>query len=66
MGYPDVLAVNSIADIVADTEMIQQGVRTPCQERVDEILSSRQSTGGNWHDAGHQAHLDLYRSADYP
>jgi len=39
-GAPDVLAVNSIADIVADTEMIQQGVRTiPSQERVDEILS---------------------------
>ena len=37
---PDVLTVTSIADIVADTEENQRGVRTiPTQERVDEIIS---------------------------
>ncbi len=37
---PDVLAVTSIADIVANTEMSECGVRTiPTQERVDEILA---------------------------
>lgn len=37
---PDVLTVTSIADIVADTEESQRGVRTiPTQERVDEIIS---------------------------
>ena len=36
----DVLAVTSIADIVADTEKLDSGIRTiPTQERVDEILS---------------------------
>lgn len=37
---PDVLAVTSIADIVADTEKLESGIRTiPTQERIDEILS---------------------------
>ena len=37
---PDVLTVTSIADIVADTEKNQRGVRTiPTRERVDEIIS---------------------------
>ncbi|OPY54453.1 MAG: bifunctional preprotein translocase subunit SecD/SecF [Methanosaeta sp. PtaU1.Bin112] len=37
---PDVLAVTSIADIVADTEMSESGIRKiPTQERVDEILA---------------------------
>ena len=37
---PDVLAVKSIADIVADTEKLDSGIRTiPVQERIDEILS---------------------------
>src|SRR5512136_304336 len=37
---PDVLAVTSIADIVADTEMSESGIRIiPTQERIDEILS---------------------------
>ena len=37
---PDVLAVTSIADIVADTEKLDSGIRTiPTQERIDEILS---------------------------
>ncbi|TFH47683.1 MAG: RND family transporter, partial [Methanothrix sp.] len=36
----DVLAVTSIADIVADTEKLDSGIRTiPTQERIDEILS---------------------------
>ncbi|HNX09634.1 MAG TPA: RND family transporter, partial [Methanothrix sp.] len=36
----DVLSVSSIADIVANTEEAERGVRTiPTQERVDEILS---------------------------
>jgi len=38
----DVLSVSSIADIVANTEEAERGVRTiPTQERVDEILSSQ-------------------------
>jgi hydrophobe/amphiphile efflux-3 (HAE3) family protein len=37
---PDVLAVTSIADIVADTEKNESGIRAiPTQERVDEILA---------------------------
>ena len=37
---PDVLAVTSIADIVADTEKSESGIRIiPAQERIDEILS---------------------------
>jgi hydrophobe/amphiphile efflux-3 (HAE3) family protein len=37
---PDVLAVTSIADIVADTEKSESGIRSiPTQERVDEILA---------------------------
>ncbi|MHB8117719.1 MAG: hydrophobe/amphiphile efflux-3 (HAE3) family transporter [Methanothrix sp.] len=37
---PDVLAVTSIADIVADTEKNESGIRAiPTQERIDEILS---------------------------
>jgi hydrophobe/amphiphile efflux-3 (HAE3) family protein len=37
---PNVLTVTSIADVVADTEKMQGGVRTiPTQERVDEILA---------------------------
>jgi len=37
---PDVLAVTSIAEIVADTEKLDSGIRTiPTQERIDEILS---------------------------
>jgi hypothetical protein len=37
---PDVLAVTSIADIVADTEKLDRGIRTiPTQERIDEIIS---------------------------
>ena len=37
---PDVLAVTSIADIVADTEKTENGIRIiPTQERIDEILS---------------------------
>ena len=37
---PDVLAVTSIADIVADTEKSKSGIRIiPAQERIDEILS---------------------------
>jgi len=37
---PDVLAVTSIADIVANTEKLDSGIRTiPVQERIDEILS---------------------------
>jgi predicted RND superfamily exporter protein len=37
---PDVLAVTSIADIVADTEKSESGIRIiPTQERIDEILS---------------------------
>ncbi|MDD2755235.1 MAG: RND family transporter [Methanothrix sp.] len=37
---PDVLAVTSIADIVADTEKSESGIRAiPTQERVDEILA---------------------------
>ena len=37
---PNVLAVTSIADIVADTEKSESGVRTiPTQERINEILS---------------------------
>ncbi|MDD1754933.1 MAG: RND family transporter [Methanothrix sp.] len=41
---PDVISVNSIADIVADGQASQTGVREiPTQERVDEILSSPDS-----------------------
>ncbi|MBN1235306.1 MAG: RND family transporter [Methanotrichaceae archaeon] len=37
---PDVLAVTSIAGIVADTEKLDSGIRTiPSQERIDEILA---------------------------
>jgi len=37
---PDVLAVTSIADIVANTEKSESGIRAiPTQERVDEILA---------------------------
>ena len=37
---PDVLAVTSIADIVADTEKSENGVRKiPSQERIDQILA---------------------------
>ena len=37
---PDVLAVTSISDIVADTEKLDSGIRTiPTQERIDEIFS---------------------------
>lgn len=37
---PDVLAVTSIADIVAETEKSENGVRKiPSQERIDEILA---------------------------
>jgi hydrophobe/amphiphile efflux-3 (HAE3) family protein len=37
---PDVLAVTSIADIVADTEKSESGIRAiPTHERVDEILA---------------------------
>ena len=37
---PNVLAVTSIADIVADTEKLDSGIRTiPAQERIDEIIS---------------------------
>ena len=41
---PDVIGVNSIADIVADGQASQAGVREiPAQERVDEILSAPES-----------------------
>ncbi len=41
---PDVIGVNSIADIVADGQASQTGVREiPTQERVDEILSAPES-----------------------
>jgi hypothetical protein len=37
---PDVLAVTSIADIVANTEKSESGIRAiPTQERIDEILA---------------------------
>ena len=38
---PNVIGVNSVADVVADTEERQTGVRdVPDQERIDEILAS--------------------------
>lgn len=38
---PNVIGVNSIADVVADTEERQTGVRdVPAQERINEILAS--------------------------
>lgn len=38
---PNVIGVNSIADVVADTEERETGVRDiPAQERIDEILAS--------------------------
>jgi len=38
---PNVIGVNSVADVVADTEERETGVRDiPAQERIDEILAS--------------------------
>lgn len=40
-GAPDVIGVQSIADVVADAEKRRTGVREiPSQERIDEILAS--------------------------
>jgi hydrophobe/amphiphile efflux-3 (HAE3) family protein len=41
---PNVIGVNSVADVVADTEERESGVRDiPAQERIDEILASPQN-----------------------
>ena len=41
---PNVIGVNSVADVVADTEKRETGVRDiPAQERIDEILASPQN-----------------------
>jgi len=54
---PNVIGVTSIADIVADTQESERGVREiPDQERIDEILSSpenAQALGAMMPDAAH-------------
>ena len=41
---PNVIGVNSVADVVADTEKRETGVRdVPAQERINEILASPQN-----------------------
>ncbi len=41
---PNVIGVNSVADVVADTEKSETGVRdVPAQERINEILASPQN-----------------------